>query len=113
VEGAARRAVEAVRENCFPSLLEIRTYRFRAHSMADPDLYRTKGEIERWKERDPIKSFEARLREMNLLSDDDRSSIEQAVASEIDEAVRFAEAGPLEPIEDLAKDVYTALALKG
>jgi pyruvate dehydrogenase E1 component alpha subunit len=110
VEAAARRAAEAVRENRFPFLLEIRTYRFRAHSMADPDLYRSKEEIEQWKERDPIKTFEERLREMSLLSDDDRSRIEEAVAAEIDEAVRFAEAGPLEPVEDLTKDVYTDLS---
>lgn len=110
VEAAARRAAEAVRENCYPFLLEIRTYRFRAHSTADPDLYRDKGEIEEWKQRDPIKLFEQRLRGMNLLSDDDRSRIEEAVAAEIDEAVRFAEAGPFEPVGDLTKDVYTELA---
>jgi pyruvate dehydrogenase E1 component alpha subunit len=110
VEAAARRGAEAVRENCYPFLLEIRTYRFRAHSTADPDLYRDKGEIEEWKQRDPIKLFERRLRDVNLLSDDDRSRIEEAVAAEIDEAVRFAEAGPFEPVGDLTKDVYTELA---
>jgi pyruvate dehydrogenase E1 component alpha subunit len=107
VEAAARRAAEAVRENCFPFLLEIRTYRFRAHSMADPDLYRTKEEIEQWKRCDPVMNFEARLRGWGMLSDDDLRNLESTVGAEIDEAVRFAEAGPLEPVEDLTKDVYT------
>jgi TPP-dependent pyruvate/acetoin dehydrogenase alpha subunit len=106
VEAAARRAADAVRESRSPFLLELRTYRFRAHSMADPDLYRTKEEIEQWKERDPIKMYQAQLRQQGLLTDADLASIEAAVAAEVDAAVRFAEAGPREPVEDLLKDVY-------
>lgn len=107
VEAAARRAAEAVRESGSPFLLEIRTYRFRAHSMSDPELYRSKEEVEQWKVRDPIANFEAHLREQGLLSDEDMAGIEAAVAAEIDEAVAFAEAGPWEPVEDLTKDVHT------
>jgi pyruvate dehydrogenase E1 component alpha subunit len=107
VEAATRRAAAAVRENGAPFLLEIRTYRFRAHSMADPDLYRTKDEIGQWKSRDPIKSFEARLRNTGLIDDADFSDIETTTNAEINRAVAFAEAGPWEPVEDLAKDVYT------
>jgi pyruvate dehydrogenase E1 component alpha subunit len=107
VEEAASRAAREVREGGGPRLLELRTYRFRAHSMADPDLYRTKDEIEHWKERDPIALFSARLREARLLTDDDLARIEADVAAELDEAVAIAEAGPWEPVEDLTKDVYT------
>ncbi len=71
VEAAARRAADFVRNGNGPFLLELRTYRFRAHSMSDPDLYRTKEEIEEWKKRDPITLFQARLREWGLLSNSD------------------------------------------
>jgi pyruvate dehydrogenase E1 component alpha subunit len=107
VEAAAGRAVEAVRAEGRPRFLEARTYRFRAHSMADPDLYRSKDEIEVWKRRDPIPAFIARLRAWHLLDDGDLEALERVVAAEIDEAVAFAEAGPWEPVEDLTKDVYT------
>lgn len=110
VEAAARRAAEMVRESGSPFLLEIRTYRFRAHSTADPDLYRTKDEIEHWKMRDPIKTFEISLIEKRLLAEADLAEMEASVATELEQAVAFAEAGPWEPVEDLTKDVYTATA---
>ncbi len=105
VEAAAKQAADFVRAGNGPFLLELRTYRFRAHSMSDPDLYRTKEEIEAWKKRDPILLFESKLREWGLLADVDLNRIEAAVAAEVDEAVRFAEASPWEPAEDLLKDV--------
>lgn len=107
VETAARRAAEAVRADPGPRFLELHTYRFRAHSMADPDLYRTKEEVEHWKERDPIALFEARLRKAKLLTDDDLAALEVDIAAELDQAVAAAEAAPFEPLEDLTKDVYT------
>jgi pyruvate dehydrogenase E1 component alpha subunit len=107
VEAAARRAAEAVRRGDGPFLLELRTYRFRAHSMADPDRYRSKEEIERWKERDPISALANRLREQKTPTEADLERIEAEVAAEVREAVEFAEAGPLEPVEDLLKDVVT------
>ncbi len=107
VEAAARLAAEAVRAGPGPRFLELHTYRFRAHSMADPDLYRTKDEIEHWKERDPISLFEARLRKAKLLADDELAAIETDIAAELDQAIAAAEAAPLEPLEDLTKDVYT------
>jgi pyruvate dehydrogenase E1 component alpha subunit len=110
VEAAARRAAEAVREGTGPRFLELRTYRFRAHSMADPDLYRRKEEVEHWKERDPIVVFGARLRKAKLLTDDDLAGFEADIAAELDQAIAVAEAGPLEPLEDLTKDVYTPAA---
>jgi pyruvate dehydrogenase E1 component alpha subunit len=106
VRDAARRGAEAVRRGEGPYLVEFRTYRFRAHSMADPDLYRTKAEIERWRERDPVDLFTAALRENGLLEDGDLDELERSVAAEIDAAVAEAEAAPWEPVEDLLKDVY-------
>jgi pyruvate dehydrogenase E1 component alpha subunit len=105
VEAAMRRAVEAVRLDGGPRFLEARTYRFRAHSMADPELYRTKDEVERWKERDPITTFVQRLREEGLLDEADLAAITAAAEQEVAAAVAFAEAGPWEPVEDLTRDV--------
>ena len=107
VEAAMRQTVEAVRRDGGPRFLEARTYRFRAHSMADPELYRTKDEVERWKQRDPIATFVARLRGESILDDADLAAMTTAVETEIDAAVGFAEAAPWEPVEDLTKDVYT------
>jgi len=112
VEAATRRAADAVRSTGRPFLLELHTYRFRAHSMADPDLYRTKKEIAEWQIRDPIKVFEQHLRERRLLTDADLASLESAVARELDEAVQFADSSPWEPVEDLTKDVCTPEAGK-
>jgi pyruvate dehydrogenase E1 component alpha subunit len=75
--------------------------------MADPELYRDKGEVEAWKARDPIATFVARRKAEGRLTEADMASLEADVAAEIEEAVRFAEAGRWEPVEDLTKDVYT------
>jgi pyruvate dehydrogenase E1 component alpha subunit len=107
VEEAVRLAADAVRETGGPRFVELRTYRFRAHSMADPDLYRTKDEIEHWKERDPIALHEARLRAAGLLADADVQALEEAVTAELDAAVAAAESGEPEPVESLTTDVYT------
>jgi pyruvate dehydrogenase E1 component alpha subunit len=106
-ETATRRAAEAVRRGEGPGLLEFRTYRFRGHSMADPQLYRAKEEVEQWKQHDPIPTFETRLREWGLLADQDLAALEAEVQAEVDAAVAFAEAGPWEPIEDLIEYVTT------
>jgi pyruvate dehydrogenase E1 component alpha subunit len=107
VEEATRRAADRVRRGDGPFLLELRTYRFRAHSTADPELYRKKEEVAEWRQRDPIVLFTARLRAAGALSETDLASLETSVDGEIDEAVRMAEAGPWEPVEDLTRDVYT------
>jgi len=107
VEAATRRAAQSVRSGAGPYLLEARTYRFRAHSMYDPELYRAKEEVELWKARDPILTFNARLDAQGLSSAADLVRIETAVAAEIDAAVRFAEDSAWEPVEDLVKDVYS------
>jgi pyruvate dehydrogenase E1 component alpha subunit len=105
VETATRQAADLVRTERKPFLLELRTYRFRAHSMSDPDLYRTKEEIAEWKKRDPITLYERQLKDWGLLSEADRAGIEAAVGDEIEDAVRFAETSPFEPVEELLKDV--------
>jgi pyruvate dehydrogenase E1 component alpha subunit len=105
VEAAARRAVAAIHENGGPFLLECRTYRFRAHSMFDPQLYRDKAEVEAWKARDPIDRFAAWLRQSGALHDSDLAAIETEVAAEIEAAIGFAEASAWEPVESLARDV--------
>jgi TPP-dependent pyruvate/acetoin dehydrogenase alpha subunit len=105
VEEAARRAATWVREGNGPYLVELRTYRFRGHSMADPDLYRSKEEVERWREHDPITGFIGRLRDWALLTDKELAQIEGDVAKQVDDAVAYAEAGPWEPLDDLTKHV--------
>ena len=105
VSDAARRAIDRARRGEGPSFLELRTYRFRPHSMFDPELYRTKAEVERWRARDPILLLERRLVERGWLSSDDRSRLEQEVAAEVADAVAFAETSPLEPVADLARFV--------
>jgi pyruvate dehydrogenase E1 component alpha subunit len=107
VTDAARRATLAIRAGGGPIFLELRTYRFRAHSMYDPQLYRSKEEVEAWKLRDPIPALEARLAEAGLFADADREAIEREVAAEIEDARRFAEAGTLEPIEELTRFVHS------
>ncbi|MBK9314394.1 MAG: pyruvate dehydrogenase (acetyl-transferring) E1 component subunit alpha [Acidobacteria bacterium] len=107
VEAATRRAVDTIRRTGKPYLIEFKTYRFRAHSMYDAELYRTKEEVEAWKARDPIAGFTVYLRDAGWLSDADLATIETDVAAEVEGAVTFAEAGPWEPVEDLAKDVCT------
>ena len=107
VEVAARRAAAFVRTQVRPYFLENRTYRFRAHSMFDPELYRSKAEIEEWKKRDPIDLLENWLRKVGLLHEGDVARIEAEIAAELEDAITFAEAGHWEPVEDLAKDVLT------
>lgn len=107
VEEAARRAVTAIRGGGGPAFLEIKTYRFRAHSMYDPELYRSKDEVERWKARDPIASLGAALKEAGTLDDAAFERMDAEVMAEVDEAVAFADAGTLEPLADLERWVYS------
>jgi pyruvate dehydrogenase E1 component alpha subunit len=106
VEAAARRAVHAVRESHKPYFLECRTYRLRAHSMFDPQLYRDKAEIEAWRKNEPIARFQAWLQGNHMIHSEDVSRIEAEVDSEIAAAVAFAEAGTWEPVEQLTRFTY-------
>nr|WP_291168913.1 pyruvate dehydrogenase (acetyl-transferring) E1 component subunit alpha [Hyphomicrobium sp.] len=106
VEAAARRMAQEVRVGGGPRFIESKTYRFRAHSMFDPELYRSKAEVEEWKKRDPIVLFSRWLHDACLLHEADVQMIENDVARVVEEAVAFAEAAPWEPVEDLLRDVY-------
>ena len=107
VEVAARRAVAAIRAGEGPRFLECQTYRFRAHSMFDAQLYRDKAEVEAWKKKGPLLRFGHWVEEAGLLDVTGRSQIEADIEAELAAAVAFAEAGTWEPIEDLTKDVHT------
>jgi pyruvate dehydrogenase E1 component alpha subunit len=110
VKDATAQAAAEVRAGGGPQFLEFRTYRFRAHSMFDAELYRTKAEVEQWKPRCPILTFTNRLKAGGLIDDAALAAIEAEVADEIARAVAFAEAGSWEPVENLARDVYTGRA---
>lgn len=112
VRDAARRAVAAVRGGSGPVFLELRTYRYRAHSMYDPDRYRDRSEIEKWKERDPIPALSARLQEHGGLDPAGERALQDEVAAEIEDAVAFAEASPLEPVDDLERWVYSEAGMR-
>ena len=107
VEASARDAIAAIRHDRRPRFLEARTYRFRAHSMYDPELYRDKSEVERWKESDPIDRFVDRLVEGGILERSIVDEVEEAVSHELDDAVTAAAAGTDEPVEDLTRFVYS------
>lgn len=106
VDSAVREAAEAIRRLGVPYFLELRTYRFRAHSMFDPELYRDKSEVEKWKKECPIRKLTDRLTARGDLDAAALQTIETDVACEIEQAVAFAEAGTLEPVEELERDVY-------
>ena len=107
VEAATRRAVARIRDGAGPYFLEYRTYRFRAHSAFDSELYRSKQEVEEWKRRDPISGLVERLEQTGALSESDLAAMEADIQSEVDAAVAFAEVGNWEPVEDLTRFVYT------
>ncbi len=107
VEAAAQKAIEAVRSGGGPHFLEFRTYRFRAHSMFDAELYRQHEEVEMWKQHDPIDSFRERLLADDALTDSEWEFIEEEVAAEVESAVAYAEAAEWERVEDLERFVYS------
>jgi pyruvate dehydrogenase E1 component alpha subunit len=107
VRTAAALAVDTARAGGGPCFLELRTYRFRAHSMYDADRYRDPDEIARWRERDPIALLAASLGADGTLDEDARAALEAEVTGEVDRAVAAAEAGPLEPVEDLTRFVLS------
>ncbi|TAK71506.1 MAG: pyruvate dehydrogenase (acetyl-transferring) E1 component subunit alpha [Betaproteobacteria bacterium] len=110
VESAAQRAAAQVRRGDGPYFLELRTYRYRAHSMSDPELYRSKEEVAQWRGRDPLALFEAYLRGRNMLDDADMKTLEADAANDVEWAVAEAERGGWEPVADLERDVYGSVA---
>lgn len=107
VEEEARAIAASIRENGGPYFLECRTYRFRPHSMFDPELYRPKDEVERWKKRGPILTFVKKLKEWGWLDDARMEALEAEVSAEIEAAVAFAEECEWESEQDLTRFVYS------
>ena len=110
VDSAVREATETIRRLGVPYFLELRTYRFRAHSMFDPELYRDKTEVEKWKKECPIRKLTDRLTARGELEAAALQTIEAEIAREIEQAIAFGEAGTLESVEELERDVYAPAA---
>ncbi|CAD5265363.1 MULTISPECIES: pyruvate dehydrogenase (acetyl-transferring) E1 component subunit alpha [unclassified Imperialibacter] len=106
----AQQAIDTIRESGEPFFMVCNTYRFRAHSMFDAELYREKEEVEEWKKRDPILIFREYLNENKLISEKEVTKLEQRIEAEVQKAVDFAEAGTWEPVEYLTKYVYSESA---
>lgn len=103
---ATQRAIKRAREDYLPTLIEARTYRYMGHSMSDPGNYRTRAEIEKYQERDPIKIFTATLKQSGILSDNDIAEFEAQVKEEVERSVRFAEESPEPDPSELYTNVY-------
>jgi pyruvate dehydrogenase E1 component alpha subunit len=106
VREATQRAVERARKDYLPTLLEIRTYRFMGHSMSDPGNYRTRAEIEKYQERDPIKLFSASLLEEKIVEQKALDEIDRQVREEVEDSLRFADESPLPDPQEIYTDVY-------
>ena len=106
VHAVVSEAVEKARKHREPQLIEAVTYRYRGHSMADPEEYRTKEEVEEWRRRDPIESFSARVVEEDVLSREDVERLDQEAVDAVDESVRFADDSPFPALDSLYDDIY-------
>jgi pyruvate dehydrogenase E1 component alpha subunit len=109
VHEAVQRAAQQVRQGGGPVFLELQTFRFRAHSMFDPELYRDKQEVEAWKTRGPIHTFSARLKAQRMLTEDEFLALDARAQAEVESAVAFAEAGTWEPVGDLLRDITSSV----
>jgi pyruvate dehydrogenase E1 component alpha subunit len=105
VRETVRHAAAAIRRGEGPRFVEMRTYRFRAHSMYDAEKYRTKDEVAEQKKRDPIALWVATLTEAGLCDERTRARLEEEAAKMVEDAVREADAAPLEPIAELERFV--------
>jgi pyruvate dehydrogenase E1 component alpha subunit len=106
VYDASLKAIERVRSGEGPYLMEIMTYRFRGHSMGDPERYREQAEIKKWQEQDPIGIYHAYLLGKKIANADDLNGIEKRAEVDVDAAVAFAQASPEPAPEELFKDIY-------
>src|SRR6185437_5083619 len=106
VREATLRAVERARKNYLPTLLEVRTYRFMGHSMSDPGNYRTRAEIERHQERDPLKLFSATLLEQKIVDQKALDDLDHKIREEVEDSIRFADESPSPDPAELYTDVY-------
>jgi pyruvate dehydrogenase E1 component subunit alpha len=99
-------ALEQARTERVPQLVEAVTYRFRGHSMADPEVYRSKEEVEEWRRRDPIAAFARRLLEEGVISEAERDELDERQIAVVDAAVEFADSSPLPDLDSLYDDLY-------
>jgi pyruvate dehydrogenase E1 component alpha subunit len=99
-------ALRKAREDREPQIVEAVTYRFRGHSMADPEEYRTKEEVEEWRRRDPIQTFRERLVAEGMMSDGDFQKLDEKAIEIVDEAVEFADKSPFPDLDSLYDDIY-------
>src|SRR3954468_9830465 len=106
VEACVSEALRKVREERQPQLVEAVTYRFRGHSMADPEEYRTKEEVEEWRSRDPIQTFKERLVRENAMSEEDFAKLDEKAIGIVDEAGQFADKSPFPDLDSLYGDIY-------
>jgi pyruvate dehydrogenase E1 component alpha subunit len=109
VYAAADEAIKYVRENSQPYLLEVATYRFRGHSMGDPERYRTQDEVKKWQEDDPIGIFHAYLLKKKIATEAQLDKLAAKAQTDTDKSVEFAEASPEPGMDELFKDVYAEL----
>ena len=107
VEQAAKEAADKIRASGKPFFLVCNTYRFRAHSMFDAELYREKAEVEEWKKRDPIARLQQLLLKEKAITQNEIDTVNKQIEEEVQKAVEFAEAGTWEPVEELKKFVYS------
>lgn len=110
VEASARELVEFVRKERKPAFLEALTYRFRAHSMYDPQLYRSKSEVKEWEDKGPLVGLTRKLKAASLMNEDDFLRLQSAANAEVDDAIEFAERSLLEPVDELTRFVYAEVA---
>ncbi|HEU0024778.1 MAG TPA: pyruvate dehydrogenase (acetyl-transferring) E1 component subunit alpha [Thermoleophilaceae bacterium] len=106
VHSVVEDALKCAREERKPQLVEAVTYRYRGHSMADPEEYRTKEEVKEWQERDPIASFSKRLIDEGVLKKKDVETLDGKAIEVVDEAVKFADASPFPDLDSLYDHVY-------
>jgi hypothetical protein len=99
-------AIKRVREERCPILVEAETYRFRGHSMADPEEYREKEQVEEWRKKDPIETFAKRLEDEGILDDGEREKLDEEVVEQIDKAVQFADDSEFPTPESLYEHIY-------
>jgi len=99
-------ALQSAREERRPQLVEAVTYRYRGHSMADPEEYRTKEEVEEWRERDPIRAFADRLVDEGVLTNEDVERMDREAIEAVDEAAQFADQSPFPELDSLYDEIY-------
>ncbi len=106
VREKAKEMIEAIRAGSGPQFLEIMTYRFRGHSMGDPERYRKPEEVHKWQENDPIGIYRRKLQEMGVASEEELNNLDSEGEQIVEEAVQFAESSPEPELEDLYKNIY-------